>query len=306
MSRALPSLLILICLPGCLSFYPERQPDTPAEARFVAVQDAELHYEDSKHGQSLNQTGRPVVVLLHGFGSSTHEWRHVRPKLEAAGYRVVAVDLKGHGWSTRPAGDYSIEAHATLVLEALDQLKVERFYLLGHSWGSAVALATALKAPERVERIALFNGMFFDDQQPTLFHWSRVPGVGELLIGAFFTERLHEKMEHSVYDPDVIELAAVERVEEQWNRPGARAAALATIRAIDYQSLEAGYENIKARVLLVWGREDHVTPLVYGERMLKLLPNARLQVIPQCGHAPAAEAAALATGYVTRFFGQPR
>ena len=294
----LAAALTLVVLPlgGCLSFHPDRLPGTPTDATFVRVGDVDVHYVATPAAE-----GQPTVVLLHGFGASTNEWRDVRPGLEAAGIGVVALDLKGHGWTTRPEGDYSIRAHAALALGAIDALPIRDFVLIGHSWGSAVALAVALEAPDRVRALVLYNGMFFQDQQPTIFHWSRLGGMGELMFGVFYTERLGEKLEQSVYDPDLATEAAVDRVEELWTRPGARAAALATVRAMDFEALEPRWGDVKQPVMLLWGREDRITPLHYGERLYKALPNARLEVIPQCGHAPMLEATRITLARILGF-----
>jgi pimeloyl-ACP methyl ester carboxylesterase len=218
-------------------------------------------------------------------------WMGLVPPLVERGYRVVALDLRGHGWSGRPDADYSIEAQARIVLGLVDQLGVDDFTVVGHSWGSAVSLQVTLLAQERVERVVLFNGMFFKNQQPVVFHWARVPGLGEVIYGVFYPERQDEKMAFAFYDAEsIIDEPMVEAVESMMKRPGTLAAALASVRAMRFDEMEPHYSDITQPTLLLWGREDQVTPLRHGERIYQTLGNARLVVLPQCGHLPMIEA----------------
>jgi pimeloyl-ACP methyl ester carboxylesterase len=94
----------------------------------------------------------PAVVLVHGWPQNWWTWREVIPVL-AAGHRVIAIDLRGHGWSEAPAAGYDKEQLAGDVLGALDVLGVQRFTWIGHDWGGWSGLLAALRAPERIERL---------------------------------------------------------------------------------------------------------------------------------------------------------
>ena len=81
------------------------------------------------------------------------------------------------GWTDRPEGDYSPEAQAKLVLRLLDQRGVSRTAIVAHSWGSSVALAASMQAPERVTKLALYDAWVYEEQLPTFFHWARAEGA---------------------------------------------------------------------------------------------------------------------------------
>jgi len=305
----LPALLLLAALAlgtgACPAFHAQPLPDAPEDGRYLDLGDTHVHYEDTPPAPGVRPRG--VVVLVHGFGATLREWSGLVPVLAAAGWRAIAVDLRGHGWTSRPDGDYSLDGQAQLVVDLLDRLGVDRFALVGHSWGSAVALTITDKVPDRVRRVALYNGMFFRDQEPVIFAWSRVPALGEIIYGVFYSERVDEKLAFTFYDPEAwLTEDLVEGAEALQDRPGAAAAALATIRALDLEALEPVYPTIRQPVLLLWGREDQVTPLVWGERLSNLLPDARLRVFPRCGHLPMVEAARPATREVLEFlYGDP-
>lgn len=94
----------------------------------------------------------PPVLLVHGWPQSWWSWRHVIPTL-AERFRVIAVDLRGHGWSQAPAGGYEKEQLASDMLALLDALAIERVTWIGHDWGGWTGFLAALRAPERIERM---------------------------------------------------------------------------------------------------------------------------------------------------------
>ena len=284
------SALLVGCAP---SFYDCVPPGAPGDAVFAEV--------DGAHVRFVEQGEGPPVVLVHGFASSLGAWRDVVPEL-AKKHRVLALDLKGFGWSSRPAGDYSPQAEARLVLALMDQRGIKSAAVVAHSWGSSVALAMALEAPERVTRLALYDAWVYEEQLPTTFLWARASVVGEALFDAFYGERPDEKMARAFYDPKTyVTERFVEDVEKQLERPGTTAAALAAVRAQRYAEMQARYPSIQQPVLLMWGREDEVTLLPFGERLSHDLPHAHLVVFPRCGHFPMIEARGASTEALAKF-----
>jgi pimeloyl-ACP methyl ester carboxylesterase len=277
---------------GCMSFHSGPLPGEPKDAQFTEIGGARVRYIDVGKGSP--------VVLVHGFASSLDVWPGVVRELEKR-HRLIALDLKGFGWSSRPEGDYSPTAQAQLVIGLLDRLGVKKAAFVGHSWGASVVLTLALRAPERVTRIALYDAWVYEEQLPTAFLFSRADGVGEVIFGLFYDQRPDDKMEIAFYDPDNLSQDLVDEVDEQLDRPGTTAAALAAVRGQRYEEIEKRYPEIKQPVLLLWGREDRVTTLEYGERLSKELPNAKLEVFPQCGHFPMIEAKNPSTRALAKF-----
>jgi pimeloyl-ACP methyl ester carboxylesterase len=279
-------------LAGCLSFHAGPMPGEPKAAVFASVEGARVRYVDVGEG--------PPVVLVHGFASSLETWELVLPVLRKH-HRVIALDLKGFGWSDRPEGDYSPAAEAKLVLGLLDRRGVTSAAFVGHSWGSSVVLAAALAAPERVERIALYDAFVYEEQLPTFFTMARAPGVGEALFGLFYKERPDERMALAFYDKAALTEELAEAVEASLERPGTVAAALEAVRGQRFAAVQDRYRTIKQSTLLLWGREDVVTPIGVGERLARQLPGARLVVYPRCGHFPMLEAASASTRELDAF-----
>ena len=278
--RLLAAVLTATLLTGCLSYHQGPMVGEPADD-FIALRGARIRYVDRGQG--------PTVLLIHGFASAIEAWDTVIPALEDE-HRVIALDLKGFGWSDRPEGDYSAEEQANIVLDLLDQLGVDDVTVVGHSFGAAVSLALAHQTPERVSAIVLYDAWVYEDQLPNFFHWARAKAVGETLFALFYLERIDERLSMAFFDPTVITETLVEDVHAALDRPGTRAAALASVRDIDLERQETTYHEIAQPTLLMWGREDRVSTVEHGERLLRELPSAELAVFPRCGHLPMIEA----------------
>jgi pimeloyl-ACP methyl ester carboxylesterase len=112
--------------------------------RDVEIDGVRLHVAEAGDG--------PPLVLVHGWPQHWWCWRHLIPQL-AAGYRVLAPDLRGFGWSDAPPGDYAKSTFAADLLAMLDAEGLDRVRLIGHDWGGYAAFLLALERPERVERL---------------------------------------------------------------------------------------------------------------------------------------------------------
>jgi len=287
-----------VALLGCAPTFSEAvPPGGPKDATYADVGGARLRFVDEGEG--------PPVVLIHGFASALDTWRGVMKELTKH-HRVLAMDLKGFGWSNRPPGDYSPQAEAQLVLALMDQRNIKSAVIVGHSWGSSVALDVALAAPERVTKIVLYDAWVYEEQLPTTFLWARATGVGEVLFDLFYSERADEKIARAFYDPKkYVTERFVEEVERALDRPGTVAAALAAVRGQRFEDVQKRYHELKQPVLLLWGREDEVTLLSFGDRLARDLPHAHLLVYPDCGHFPMIEAAGTSTDDLLKFLDEP-
>ncbi len=286
--------LLFLGLSGCLHFHNGPMPGEPKDATYLTVEGTRVRYVDVGEG--------PPVVLLHGFASSIENWVTVMPRL-VKDHRVIAIDLRGFGWTDRPVADYSPEGQAKLLRAVLDERKVEKASIVAHSWGSSVALAYALAYPDQVDRLVLYDAWVYESQLPSMFHMARAKGFGEMLYALFYTERYDERLALGFYNPEIITEQLVEDVERAFERPGTRFAALETVRGMTFDSMESKYRTITAPTLLMWGREDLVSPVSIGERLLRQLPNSKLNVYPRCGHFPMLEAVGDSNRDLVRFLG---
>ena len=150
---------------------------TPPPGKFIEVDGVRLHYVDRGQG--------PVVVLLHGNGVMLQDFEvsGVLP-LAAEHHRVIAFDRPGFGYSDRPRSRiWTPSAQAELIARALKQIGIERAVVVGHSWGTLVALAMALDCPEAVSGLVLLSGYYYGSARPDVVPASlpAVPVLGDLL-----------------------------------------------------------------------------------------------------------------------------
>lgn len=286
--------LLAVALSGCLHFHNGPMPGEPKDATYLEVEGARVRYVDVGEG--------PAVVLLHGFASSIENWTAVMPAL-VENHRVIAIDLKGFGWTDRPVSDYSPVAQAQLVKAVLDARGVQKVSIVAHSWGSSVALAFTMANPTRVERLALYDAWVYESQLPSMFHLARAKGVGEALFGLFYDQQIEERSTNGFFNPEVVTQDFIDAVERAFERPGTKAAALETVRGMKFDEMSEQYKTVSVPTLLMWGREDIVTPVSIGEKLVRQLPNASLKVYPRCGHFPMIEAVGESTRDLQAFLG---
>ncbi|MDX6635187.1 MAG: hypothetical protein QOF06_1390 [Solirubrobacterales bacterium] len=115
----------------------------------VRARGIEFHYAEAGSGED-------VVLCLHGWPQHWYEWRNLMPAL-ADRHRVIALDLRGFGWSEAPKDGYEKENMADDVLAVLDELGVERVKLVGHDWGGWIGFLLCLREPQRFERFLCLN-----------------------------------------------------------------------------------------------------------------------------------------------------
>jgi pimeloyl-ACP methyl ester carboxylesterase len=121
------------------------------EHHYAQVGDVRLHYAEAGPGD-----GQPVV-LQHGWPQHWWMWRHLIGPLSDRGFRVIVPDLRGHGWSAKPAGDYRKDTLMRDILGLLDALGIERVLYVGHDWGGYAGTLAALRHPERIERFVALS-----------------------------------------------------------------------------------------------------------------------------------------------------
>jgi pimeloyl-ACP methyl ester carboxylesterase len=248
----------------------------------VYVNGTGLHYLTAGQG--------PALLLIHGLGSHTFSFRHVIPEL-ARHFRVVALDLKGFGFSERPsAGDYTLSGQAELVRAVMERLGIDRAAVLGHSMGGAVAMRLALAHPDRVERLVLLASA--SDLELGRRVWGAAllrPLLPLVAPFTYYNYRFREKtLKGGYYDPDL----CTEDVIEGYLRPAhirGYLRALGNTMADWRKDPPLEPAAITQPTLILWGEADRWLAPSRGERLHGLIPNSRLVVLDKAGHLLAEE-----------------
>jgi pimeloyl-ACP methyl ester carboxylesterase len=267
-----------------------------AYSHFADVDGVRVHYQEKGSGTPL--------ILIHGYTSSVYTWKDVFEPL-SKNFRVIAVDLKGFGFTGKPDGDYTRRAQAMLIAGLLDHLKIEKAWLCGSSMGGEVALNFTRQNPQRVAGLILIDssGAKVEGTSSLAPRYLLVPVVGRVLTAlALRSDKLvRQGLEKSFYDRSKI---TDERVAAYYRPLQTRGGQLAALRArtqADQFPIEPDIGKISARTLIIWGAEDALIPLAAGHRMASLIKDSDLLVFEKCGHLPQEEMPERVVEEITRF-----
>lgn len=269
-------------------------------SRWLRVNGYQLHWIEAGHG--------PAVLLLHGFAGSCADWAPTVAWLAEHGYRALAVDALGFGRSEKPANaPYGLVLQSDLYAGLLAALGIERATFVAHSMGGKYALATAIRHPDRVARLALVATDGFADPSPLTIigGW---PVIGETIlwlsahpavVRAFLSAAFHNPEPH-------VNAELIERGREAISGAANRRALTALSRRyaatdLTLTGLRARLHEVRAPTLLIWGAQDRVFSLHNAETARREIPDAQLVVIPQCGHFPHIEAVRPFRGLLSGF-----
>jgi pimeloyl-ACP methyl ester carboxylesterase len=257
-------------------------------SRFINLDGFKVHYQEA------GDISAPPLVLIHGFASSTLVWSKVFLGLAAAGFRVIALDLLGYGYSGKPRnGEYTIAGQAKLLVQLLDRLRIRQVSIVGSSYGGAVAATCALDYPDRVKKLVLVGTV--NDNRPLEFKLMKVfgaPVVGDvvspLLIGSRRLLRMRMKR---VYDRHswVLDERRVDARHQPLRASGTQRAIIRTVRGWDAERISQDAHLITQPTLLMWGENDREIPLADGERLHAEISGSRFVVFLNCGHLPHEE-----------------
>jgi pimeloyl-ACP methyl ester carboxylesterase len=259
-------------------------------------------------------TGDEVVLCLHGWPQHWYEWRHLMPAL-ADRYRVIALDLRGYGWSDAPPSGYEKEEMADDVLAVLDALGIERVKLVGHDWGAWIGFLLALKAPERFERYLALNILppwtTMRQMAPHLwrfwYQWLILsPGIGLRLhtSGKFVPKVLAgASVRREVWDD-----ATLHAFSDQFTEPARANAAVQTYRVFNLHEVgeiaKGRYAKARLEVptKLLFGKGDQALKYTLLDGYEKHADDMQLELVDGCGHFIADEMPDLVAEKAREFF----
>jgi pimeloyl-ACP methyl ester carboxylesterase len=269
---------------------PERLAD--ADSRFVEVDGLRVHYKTAGEGT-------PALLLLHGFGASVFSWREVMAPLAEIG-TVVAFDRPAFGLTERPLpgqwqgeSPYGPTAQADLTVGLMDALGIEEAVLVGNSAGGAVAIVTALRYPQRVEALVLVDAAVYAEGGTRgwlrpLLQTPQMRRLGPLLVRSIAV-RGQSLIETAWHDPSRISPQVLDGYRrplrvENWDR-----ALWEYTLASRPLGLADRLGEVGVPVLVITGDDDRIVPTEQSVRLPRELRDARLAVIPDCGHVPQEE-----------------
>lgn len=273
-------------------------------SQFIAIDGMQVHLRD----EGPRDDPLPIV-LIHGTSASLHTWEGWAAALRGQ-RRVIRFDLPGFALTgPNRQNDYSPEAYVRFVTAVLDQLGVQRFVLAGNSLGGQVAWATAVALPQRVARLVLVDASGYPLESasvpPTLplgFRIARMPAL-RVLTQYTLPRSIVEKSVRNVYgDPSKVTPELVDLYMDMTLRAGNRQA-LGRRMDQGYTGEVAGLKTLAIPTLILWGGQDRLVPLEFGQRFARDIMGSQLVVFDDLGHVPHEEDPVRTVGVVKKFLG---
>ena len=266
-----------------------------------------------------------AVIFLHGFPESHRTWRHQLADLSKDHF-VVAPDQRGFAASDKPRGvkEYQTDKIAADVLALADALGIDKFTLVGHDWGGAVAWLVALTHPFRVKRLVIVNAphplifqksMIEDPEQRAASQYIRALRRPLIQVGikAMGLEKFFDRVIASHADTSRLPPEERRRYIQDWGRPGALKSMTNWYKASKIQVPKVGeraraplwthapFPSLSMPVLVVWGMKDTALLPVQLEGLDKLVDDLRIVKVPDASHFVTWERPEAVTGAIREF-----
>lgn len=242
---------------------------------------ARFHYMEIGKGEPM--------ILVHSAGQSLYTFNKVFEKL-ARSYRVILLDIAGHGYSQRPDFfDFSIEDHGESLARFMDALGIETAHFVGYSMGAGYVISLAKLHPERVDKIVLISpgGITSDMPLPVRMLESGFLGV---LAGRVFSQKsVASLLDECVFDHTAIKEHDIEQYSMPFMSSDVRYSVRRTVNAFDEEEVLPLLRDINHEVLVLWGDEDRWHPLERKDIYLAVLQNSRFELVRNSGHLPHEE-----------------
>lgn len=300
---AVLGLVGLIAIIAVASYFILKRSDIPYETLAVKYESAASRYVDLPGGVRMHYRDEgdadgPVVLLVHGFSASLHTWT---PWVERLGdeYRIVTLDLPGHGLTRAPAGyQASIESFRDEVEAFAKAQDLQHFTIGGNSMGGHVALEFALAHPEQIDALMLIDSAGWPEadanegQGPLIFELLRNP-VARPILRDLDNSRLIRQGLVSAFPahPALVDDAMVARYSELSRAPGHRDILLGLMSGGRPLATPERLAAIAAPTLVMHGTEDNLIPLSSGEQLHAAIKGSQFSALEGIGHAPQEEVA---------------
>jgi len=250
---------------------------TSLSVRYVTIDSTRIRYIDTGRG--------PAVVLIHGLAASMYSWRHTILPVARSGFRVIAFDNRGFGFSDKPARGYDNKSYVDLLFGLLDSLGVSEAVLVGHSMGGAIAAEAALDRPDRVRGLVLIDAAGLAVRWPFMLrvaHWPVVGALFDRLRGRAATAGILKAL-YAV--PSRVTAEEVDQYYAPIAEPGFGRCLRGVLGHFRFDALRDRLGRIATPTLVVWGTADRLIPAAVGQSMAAQIPGALLVRFPDAGHA---------------------
>ena len=242
------------------------------EERVIFLNDLKTNYKIAGSG--------PAVLILHGWAGSSDSWTKVLEILSENGFKIICPDFPGFGKSKIPPKAWDLKDYTQWLKDFIEYLKLENFFLLGHSFGGRVAIKFSLFYPEKVKTLILCSSAGIKQKrglkEKIIFSLAL---LGNAIFAPQILSRFKDKARHLFY-------------KFLRNRDYTRADGTMkeTMKKIIAEDLLPELAKIKVKTFIIWGQKDNIVPIKYAHIFKEKIENSKLEILPRLRHSPHLEA----------------
>lgn len=218
----------------------------------------------------------PAVLILHGWGGSSDSWLKIQEILSQKGFSVICPDLPGFGKSSNPLVPWSNDDYVNLISNFIDKLSLNKFFLIGHSFGGGLAVKFTIKYPEKIQGLILSDAAIIRDKKRLSFRQKFA-----YFLAKIFNIPIFERV---VFYPWFRKL--VYKIAGTYDYYLAKGVMKETFKKTSKEDLTHLLSGIKVPALIIWGRGDKTLPLEDGFLLKSKIPNSQIEVIDGADHSP--------------------
>jgi len=222
----------------------------------------------------------PAVLILHGWGGSSDSWIKVSEILAKNGFRVICPDFPGFGKSKTPLKIWDLKDYTQWLKDLNDYLKLENFFLLGHSFGGRVAVKFSIFYPEKVKTLILCSPAGIKQKwglkEKIIFYLAL---VGNAIFSPKILRRFKDKARNLFY--------ILLRNRDYTKANGTMKE---TMRKIVNEDLLSELPKIKVKTFIIWGQKDNIVPIKQAFIFKEKIENSKLEILSKIRHSPHLEA----------------
>jgi len=236
----------------------------------ININGLEINYKIAGQG--------PAILVLHGWGGSSDSWIEVQ-RILSKDYKVVVPDLPGFGRTPPPPQPWERKDYVDFVLSFLNDLEIESFFLVGHSFGGSISIMLSKRCPERIRRLILIDSAGIKPKpglKTRIIFW--IARIGNAVFSPRHLKRFRDTARNLLYiflrNRDYVKANGIMKE---------------TIKNIFIEDLLPELSGINKETLIIWGGADRILPPKYGYIMKEKIKDSKLEILPKIGHSPHLE-----------------
>ncbi len=216
-----------------------------------------------------------TILILHGWGSGAKNWNQVRKLLEKQGYKVFVPDLPGFGENPPPKEAWTISDYTIWVEKFAVKNNLDRFFLMGHSFGGSVAVKFTLKYPKKIKKLFLVDCAGIRRKSIKIKMLKKTANIFRkkfsfLPFFSFFRKVFYKFFLKS----DYLHVQGIMRK---------------TLLKVFNEDISKDFSNISVSTVIIWGEKDNTTPLKDAYYIKEKISGAKLEILPDIFHSPQLE-----------------